>query len=158
MYKHRLSASCTHVSALLHALSALNTTSVFRPSLPVANADEDEDEASIPCTSQPCQWKPPKKRKESTLRLSDATFEKHDYAKPVKKRVKHVEDFDPRPESFRGSASTRLPGLLQKLSGEQLCISLLFDPQYHHINRLLIAFLMSHISRKPYQLSKRYLK
>lgn len=119
------------MSALLHALSALNTTSAFKPSLPVA--DDEEDENSIPCTSQPCQWKPPKKRKESTLRLSDAMFEKHDYAKPVKRKVRQVEDFDPRPVSFRGSASSRLPELLRQLKGEQLCVSLLFDPQYQNV-------------------------
>lgn len=125
---YRQSASCTHVSALLHALSALNTTSVFRPCMSVN--DDEEDEASIPCTSKPCQWKPPRKRKESTLRLSDASFEKHDYAKPVKRKVQSVEDFDPRPEAFRGTASSKLPQLLKKLKGEQLCISLLFDLQY----------------------------
>lgn len=89
-----------------------------------------DDEESLPCTSQPCRWKPPKKRKESTLRLSDAAFVKHDYAKPDKKKIKHVEDFDPRPESFRGTASHGLPELLQKLKGEQLCVSLLFDSQF----------------------------
>ena len=117
------------MSALLHALSAISTTTSFRPTIPVADFDDDE-ETSIPITSLPCQWKPPKKRKESTLRLSDATFEKHDYAKPVKKKICSVEDFDPRPQEYRGCASIRLPQLLQKLKGEQLCISLLFDSQF----------------------------
>ena len=67
------------------------------------------------------------------MRLSDATFEKHDYAKPVKRKVRKVEDFDPRPESFRGSASIRLPKLLSQLKGEQFCVSLLFDPQYQYV-------------------------
>ena len=60
----------------------------------------DSDGESLPCTSQPCRWKPPKKRKESTLRLANVTFMKHDYAKPHKKKVRQVEDFDPRPDSF----------------------------------------------------------
>ena len=72
----------------------------------------------------------PQKRKKSVLRLSDATFVKHDYAKPEKKKIKQVEDFDPQPDSFRGSASQGLPELLQKVKGEQLCVSLLFDPQF----------------------------
>ena len=123
----RKSASCTHVSALLHALSALHAPSAFEPSM--QNVDSD-DEESLPCTSQPGRWKPPKKRKESTLPLSDAAFVKHDYAKAEKRKILRVEDFDPRPESFRGTASHGLPELLQKLKGEQLCVSLLFDSHY----------------------------
>ena len=64
------------------------------------------------------------------MRLSDATFQKHEFSKPIKRKVQNVEDFDPRPENFRGSASSRLPKLLNQLKGEQLCISLLLDPQY----------------------------
>ena len=122
---YRQSASCTHISALLHALSALNPRV---PTIPHISDSAVEDE--IPCTSLPCQWKPPRKRKESTLRISDATFEKHDYAKPVKRKISPVENFDPRPEKFRGVASSRLPDLLQKLKGEQLCNSLLFDEHF----------------------------
>ena len=117
------------MSALLHALSALYT-STFKPGVTAATSDDDEDEAAVPCTSQPCVWKQPKKRKESNLRLSDASFEKHEYAKPVKRKIRPVEDFDPRPESFRNLAQSRVPDLLQKVKGEQLCISLLFDPQF----------------------------
>ena len=127
---YRKSASCTYVSALLHALSALHAPSAFEPSIQRVDSDDDDDEESLPCTSQPCRWKPPKKCKESVLRLSDATFVKHDYAKPEKKKIKQVEDFDPRPDSFRGTASQGLPELLQKVKGEQLCASLLFDPQF----------------------------
>ena len=47
--------------------------------------------------------------------------------KPVKRSIKPVEDFDPRPPEFRGTASSRLPDLLQKVKGEQLCVSLLLD-------------------------------
>ncbi len=71
-----------------------------------------------------------KKRKESTLRLSDASFVKHDYAKPDKKKMKKMDDYDPRPQQFRGTASERLPELLNKIKGEQLGISLLLDPQF----------------------------
>lgn len=84
-----------------------------------------EDE--IPVTSLPCQWKPPKKRKQKAMHMSETVFQKHDYHKPEKRVIKPVEDFDPRPPEFRGTANDRLPDLLHKLRGEQLCVSLLLD-------------------------------
>ena len=108
-FTYRQSEICTHISALLHALSALNTTSALRPSLQLTH---DKEEEAIPCTSQSCQWKLPRKCKESILRLSDAMFEKHNYAKPVKRKICKVEYFDQRPDSFHGTASSRLPELL----------------------------------------------
>ena len=125
----RKSASCTHVSAVLHALAAINPMSFqLRPNfLP---ADESGDEDLIPVTSLPCQWKRPRIRKESTMPISEATFEKHDFAKPTKRKIKHVEDFDPRPPQFRGLVTSRLPELLDKVRGEQLGISLLFDSHF----------------------------
>lgn len=56
----RESASCTHISALLHALV------VLRPgpniSTPTASRDsgEDDEDNQLPVTSYLCQWKPPK--------------------------------------------------------------------------------------------------
>lgn len=47
--------------------------------------------------------------------ISEATFEKHDFAKPTKRKIKHVEDFDPRPPQFRGLVTSRLPELLDKV-------------------------------------------
>ena len=64
------------------------------------------------------------------MRLSDVVFEKHEYAKPVKRKIAGVENFDPRPEAFRKKAKSRLPALLQEVKGEHLCVSLLFDPQF----------------------------
>ena len=120
---------CTHVSAVLHCLASLNSASFqLRPNLPPAHVVGDDD--TTPVTSLPCQWKHPKKRKESTLQVSKATFEKHDYAKPMKRKIKHVEDFDPRPPEFRRLAANRIPELLDKVRGEQLGISLLLDPNY----------------------------
>ncbi len=113
------------MSALLHALSALNPNA---PSLASRGSVVEND--PVPCTSLPCQWKPPRKRKESALRISDACFEKHEYSKPVKRKSISVEDFDPRPQKYRGQVNSRLPDLLEKMRGEQLCISLLFDKQF----------------------------
>ena len=55
----------------------------------------------IDITSYPCQWKAPRKRKENTLRLADAVFEKHVYGKGKKRRLAPLEDFDPRPAKFK---------------------------------------------------------
>ena len=79
----RKSASCTHVSAVLHALTA--STFQLRANSPSADNTDHEDEIT-PVTSLPCQWKRPKVRKESSLPMSEATFEKHDYTKPVKRK------------------------------------------------------------------------
>ena len=39
----------------------------------------------MPCTSVPRQWGiPSKKRKDSSIEISSAVLEKHDYSKPVK--------------------------------------------------------------------------
>ena len=81
--------------------------------------DEGDDD-SVPVTSLPCQWRAPKKPKESVLPIAEARFEKHDYTKPTKQRVKLLENFDPRPPEFRGNAASRLPDFLDKVRGEQL--------------------------------------
>lgn len=72
----------------------------MKPNLPPAVSDTDDTDVSV--TSLHCQWKPPWKQKQSTLRTADATFEKHDYAKPVRRKMKQVEGFDPKPPEFRG--------------------------------------------------------
>ena len=109
------------MSAVLRCLASLNPALFqLRPNLPPAHVFGDDD--TTPVTSLPCQWKRPKKRKESTLHVSKATFEKHDYAKPTKRKIKHVEDFDPRPPEFRGLAANPIPDLLDKVRGEQLGI------------------------------------
>lgn len=52
----RMSASCTHVSALLHALVAATFIEfTIRPTSSASNSEED-----LPVTSYPCQWKAPK--------------------------------------------------------------------------------------------------
>ena len=83
---HRKSASCTHVSALLHALNDLNPPSLhLKPKLPVAAMGE-EDEEVVPCTSLPRAWAYQVRKKNSTIEVSSAIFEKHDHARPGKKR------------------------------------------------------------------------
>ena len=66
--------------------------------------------------------------------MSEAMFEKHKYGKIRKRTPKLLEDFDPRPVKYRGTANDRLPGLLDELRGQDLCVSLLLDPRYRHWN------------------------
>ena len=78
---YRKSASCTHVSALLHALVSLTAPQFqLQPSeLESQDVLHSCDEETVPVTSRPCQWKAPKKRKESTMAMSEASFIKHEY-------------------------------------------------------------------------------
>ena len=65
---------------MLHALVAMRPVpesgTPFSTPSTTGNSDDDED---LPVTSFSCQWKVPRKRKESTLKFADANFEKHVY-------------------------------------------------------------------------------
>lgn len=76
-----MSASCTHVSAVFHALSRLAPATFAVHTASCACSDDDQEPEALPVTSLPCQWKPPRKRKHSTLPIAETTFEKHNYAK-----------------------------------------------------------------------------
>ena len=128
---YRKSASCTHVSAVLHALAGLNPAPFqLQPPFPSATDEPDDDEEVVPVTSLPCVWKQPKGRKDSSLLVSQTHFERHEHSKPVKRKFELLEEFDPRPVEFRGSARSNLPKLLNEVEGKKLCISLLLDPTY----------------------------
>ncbi len=101
----------------------------FRLQPKISAADDTDDET--PIISLRCQWKAPKTRKASTLKMSEATFQKHEYAK-TEKVFKPLEEFDPRPPELRGLAASRLLPLLDTIRGEQLSISLLFNPICAH--------------------------
>ena len=117
-----------HVSAVLHALNGLKQPTL-QPQ-PLDMPAEEADNNEVPSTSLLCKWNVPKGTKDSKLRVSEAPFDKHDYAKPQKRKIPKVEDFDPRPSRFRGLARDNLPKLLSDIDGEQLCISLLLDSKY----------------------------
>ena len=122
---YRESASCTHISALLHALVAL------RPGPPpTAAGDSEEDDEGLPVTSYPNQWKPPRKRKQSNLKFADVTFEKHTYGRERKHQWKMIKDFDPRPVEYRGSAPEKLKEFVKTVKGKGLGISVLFDEDF----------------------------
>ena len=141
----RLSASCTHISALLHALVAMTPTEFLQQ--PSADPLGDDNEC-LPCTSYPCQWKQPKKQKESNLQMGDAVFEKHVLGRDHKRKVVAVEDFDPRPVKYRGTVKGRVPALLDKIRGG-LCISLLLDPKVRHWDNSLTATPLSLAPSSP---------
>ena len=135
-YFYRKSATCTHVSAVLHALVAMTTSGSqlrLQPTCTTASTVQSDDEEEVmPVTSYLCQWKVPKKRKDSSLPMSAAIFQKHDFQKQKKRSISLTEDFDPRPVEYRGNANSLLPALLDSVRGESLRVSLLFDPQYCH--------------------------
>ena len=111
-----MSASCTHMSAVLHALSSL-APAIFtvHTTTPVCSSYDNQKAEAIPITSFPCQWNLPREMKHTILPLTEATFKKHDYAKQTKHKIKLLEDFDPRPPEYRGSAMTRLLDLLNAI-------------------------------------------
>ena len=76
-FSNRKSATCTHVSGLLHALVALSPSESVPP--PVADRNDYDSEDELPVTSHRCQWVQPRKRKESNTKMADASFKKHVY-------------------------------------------------------------------------------
>lgn len=120
----RQSASCTHVSALLHALASLCLTP-----FPTQDNDTVDEEEVVPITSLACQWKPPRKRKESAMKITDVEFQKHVYGRTKRRTMKSIEGFDPRPGNYCGTANTNLPALLDSVRGQGLCLSPCFLTQ-----------------------------
>ena len=115
-----MSASCTHVSALLHALVAATFIEfTIRPTSLVSNLEED-----LPVTFANGKLL---KDTNSALRFADSVFEKLVYGKVKKRQLEPLEDFDPRPDKFKGTVKNSLSALLNNLRGEGLCISLLLD-------------------------------
>lgn len=114
-----------YVSALLYALTALNPL-YFQPhqNLPTINDAQTEP---VPVTSLSCKWRVTKAKKDSTLPFPSAAFEKHNYQKPIKKKISLLQDVDPCPSEYSGQIQTRLPSFLRKVKGEKLGISFLLD-------------------------------
>ena len=79
-----MSASCTDVSSLLHALVAISPTEQF----PHISTDHDDTKDDLPCTSYPCQWNKPQSRKETNLKISEAKVQKHKYTKAKQRDLK----------------------------------------------------------------------
>ena len=109
---HRKSASCTHVSGLLHALVALSPSEFIPPERVGGSRDSSDDD--LPITLYKCQWVQPKKRKESNTKMADANFEKHVYGRERKHSMHSIEDFDPRPPENIGTVAERLAVFFSK--------------------------------------------
>ena len=124
-----LSASCVHISGLLHALVAMNPN---KSAAGPGDIGTDEEEA-VPVTSRLCEWKQPCKQKENSLKMAEASFKKQVYGNAPKQKFVSLADFDPRPPQYRGNAVNLLPDLSTKMQGNGLCISLLFDPDTCYI-------------------------
>ena len=65
------------------------------------NAEESGNSVQLPITSYPCQWKPPRIRKESNMKLSEAVFM---YGRTKKVKKLKIKGFDPQPVEYRGTA------------------------------------------------------
>ena len=109
------------MSAVLHALSAMNPTPF--PSSSSTTDDTDEQ----PVTSLACTWNQPRKQKESNMKISEVVFEKHVHGKTEKHKYEKLEDFDPQPAKYHNTANNNLSTLLDSVRGQGLCISLLLD-------------------------------
>ena len=97
IFNCRKSATCTHVSGLLHALVSLTPAQLLAtPSI------TDDMESPLPITLYTCKWNVPRKRKESNMKMSEVQFEKHVYGRKCKKNLELLEDFDPRPLDCKG--------------------------------------------------------
>ena len=106
---------------MLHALVLLTSPQFqLRPNESITTDHLDDE---TPITSLTCRWKAPKKRKEGTLLIAQVKFEKHVYGKPITRQYDLLENFDPRPTQYRGTAKGHLQALLDKVCGKNLCIS-----------------------------------
>ena len=129
LFYHSKSASCTHISALLHAVSSLTAHRIGSTQSVIAVNSHHEDEA-LPITSYLCQWKQPRTRKKSNMPVSDAVFHKHVYGRVPKHALQSMEEFDPRPLELRNTARERLQDFLSKNSNQDLGVSVLFEESY----------------------------
>ena len=124
VFPHRLSASCVHVSAILHALVSLNPSCQPNPSVVILL----EVNESVPVTSLINSWKPLCKCKESVMMMmSELKFQKHMYGRLPKHQMSQLESYNSCPEKYLSIANAGLEIFLQATKGMGLCVSLLFD-------------------------------
>lgn len=124
---YRESATCTHISGLLHALVAMSPTQNPLPESQSVSGNSSVEEEPLPITSFACAWKAPRKRKDTKAKVSEISFNKHVYGRQTKHTYQSLVNFDPRPEEFRGTAKEQLKGFLANVKGRGLGVSVLFD-------------------------------
>ena len=93
------------------------------------NKKEDDSGDDLPVTSYRCQWVQPRKRKESSTKMADASFRKHVYGREHEHSLQPIEDFDPRPPDSIGTEKDRLDDFMSKMQGQGLGVSSLLDPK-----------------------------
>lgn len=76
---------CIHIAGLLFALEAI---------------DELED---MPCTSKPCQWNQPSKRKKDSRPITDISFKRIRYENTLTVKEKKTVNYHVETVSFRNS-------------------------------------------------------
>ena len=81
-----------------------------------------DSDNELPVTSHSCRWIVLRKGKESTARMSEVTFKKHTYGRERKRSLTPIEEFDPRPQQYHGTAKDNLDKLLDKVRGMGLCV------------------------------------
>ena len=125
------------MSAVLHALADLTS----KRSIQVEHPEDGEE--ALPVTWRLCQWNVPRKRKECSIAMSEALFQKHDYSRPNKKKIKPIEDFDPRPEQYKGTAASRLPALLDCVR-DKSCVCPFCSMKSASIGALIKMYQLQH--------------
>ena len=75
------------MSGLLHALVLMNESEIHTFRRPDMMASALNEEEVLLVTSYACKWNVPKKRQVSTLRMSEAIFEKHVYGKEKRRSL-----------------------------------------------------------------------
>ena len=109
------------MSGLLHALVAMC------PSQVGSSLDTSSTEEPLPITSYVCQWKKPRKRKESNQMVSEVAFQKHVYGRQVKHTLQPLATFDPWPPEYHGTAPEQMKDFLKKVKGKGIGVSVLLD-------------------------------
>ena len=92
-----------------------------------AQSSAPPSQEELPITSFSCWWNVPRKRKESTAKFIDISFQKHVYGCQRKHTLKLVSNFDPRPAEHRGTAPALLENFLATVKGRGLGVSVLLD-------------------------------
>ena len=59
--------------------------------------------------------------------MSEVTFQKHVYGRQVKHTLQSIDEFDPRPSEYHGTAPQQLKEFLKKVKGMGLGVSLIHD-------------------------------
>ena len=71
---------CNHVTATMFALDEYCKK----------RAKTESDPSDVSCTSKPCKWNVPRKRKGNVVPVANIQFAKHDYSKSKKKRKSSI--------------------------------------------------------------------